>query len=81
MIKKVFINQVSCTQNASRVKVLQLLECCIIVEIMPFICIMNVNFDSNCVFYQSVEENLKSFSQRPFLSHFLYFFILFQIIN
>ena len=56
MIKKVFINQVSYTQNASRVKVLQLLECCIIVELMLFNCIKNVNFDLKSVLKLSISR-------------------------
>ena len=51
MIEKVFINQVDYSQRriASRANVLQFLECCISIQMMPFHGIMNVNFDSKSV--------------------------------
>ena len=45
MIEKVFINMLITVKNASRVNVLQFIECCIIIQMMSFIGIMNVNYD------------------------------------
>ena len=70
-------------ENVSRVNILQLLECCIINQMMSFNGIMNVNFDEECfeVIIQFSRKNIKSFSKGPFLSHFLYFSISLQIIH
>ena len=43
MIEKIFTNKLFSVKNASRVNVLQLLECCIIIQIVPFNEIMNVD--------------------------------------
>ena len=42
---KVFKTKLITIKNASRVNVLQLLECCIIIQTMPFNSVMNVNYD------------------------------------
>ena len=67
-------------KNASTVNILQLLECGIIIQIMPFNDIMNVMIKRVFWSYHSVEKNVKSISKGPFLSHFLYFSILLQTI-
>ena len=45
MIEKVFTNQVDYSQNVSRVNILQILECCSIIQMMSFKFSMNVNYD------------------------------------
>ena len=45
MIEKVFTNQVDYSQNVSRVIVLQILECCSVIQMMSFNFSMNVNYD------------------------------------
>ena len=73
-LKKVLLINLITDKNASRLNVLQPLECCIIIQMVPFNGIMNVKFD-----YKSVLK--LSFSRKKILSHFLYFSILFQIID
>ena len=68
-------------KNTSRINILQFLECCSIIQMMPFNGIMNANYDWKSVLKLSLSKKrkYKSFSKGPFLSHFLFFLFCYKL--